>query len=107
MILFKLPHHCTKPCDFNGITLTIFFFYFQVLYSGKALSLGIKQGGPSAGKWAELSITKSPKIVQVATGHDSQHALMISDDGSVFFVGTPRRGEDGDTSTCMIPHFSA
>ncbi|CAI9731993.1 E3 ubiquitin-protein ligase MYCBP2-like [Octopus vulgaris] len=74
----------------------------KVLYSGKSQSLGIKQGGPVAGKWAELSITKSPKIVQVATGHDSQHALLIADDGSVFFVGTPRRGEDGDSSIAKV-----
>ena len=48
----------------------------------------------------DLPITKSPKIVQVATGHEGQHALLVVDDGSVFFVGTPRRGEDGDTSAC-------
>ncbi|KAL4230611.1 E3 ubiquitin-protein ligase mycbp2 [Mactra antiquata] len=71
----------------------------KVLYTGKATTLGIKQGGPSPGKWAELPITKSPKIAQIATGHDGQHALLVTEDGSVFFVGTPRRGEDGDTST--------
>ncbi|XP_053398701.1 E3 ubiquitin-protein ligase MYCBP2-like isoform X4 [Mercenaria mercenaria] len=71
----------------------------KVLYMGKAAALGIKQGGPSSGKWAELPITKSPKIAQIATGHDGQHALLVTEDGSVFFVGTPRRGEDGDTST--------
>jgi len=70
------------------------------LYTGKSQSLGIKQGAPAQGKWAELPITKSPKIVQVATGHDGQHALLVTDDGSIFFVGTPRRGEDGDTSVC-------
>ncbi|XP_076446720.1 E3 ubiquitin-protein ligase MYCBP2-like isoform X7 [Babylonia areolata] len=69
----------------------------KVLFSGKAASLGIKQGGPALGKWAELPITKSPKIVQVATGHDSAHALMLADDGSVFFVGMAKRGEDGDS----------
>lgn len=73
----------------------------QVIYSGKSVALGIKQGGPSAGKWAELPITKSPKIAQVAVGHEGQHALLVAEDGSVFFVGTPRRGEDGDTSLCM------
>ena len=75
-------------------------FDFQVLYTGKAIALGIKQGGPASGKWAELPITKSPKIVQVATGHDGQHALLVAEDGSVFFAGTPRRGEDGDSSSC-------
>ncbi|KAG2456598.1 MYCB2 ligase, partial [Polypterus senegalus] len=36
----------------------------KIYYTGKYQSLGIKQGGPSAGKWVELPITKSPKIVQ-------------------------------------------
>lgn len=71
-----------------------------MVYTGKSQSLGIKQGGPAQGKWAELPITKSPKIVQVVTGHEGLHALMVAEDGSVFFVGTSRRGEDGDTSVC-------
>ncbi|KAK2182953.1 hypothetical protein NP493_330g03060 [Ridgeia piscesae] len=70
----------------------------KVLYTGKSTALGIKQGGPAAGKWAELPITKSPKVVQVAVGHDGQHVLLVSEDGSVFFAGTPRRGEDADGS---------
>ena len=59
----------------------------KVLYTGKSTALGIKQGGPSAGKWAELSITKSPKIVHISSGHEGQHALLTADDGSVFFAG--------------------
>ncbi len=70
----------------------------QVLYTGKSAALGIKQGGPAPGKWAELPITKSPKIVHVAMGHDGQHVLLVAEDGSVFFAGTPRRGEDADGS---------
>ncbi|CAH1777009.1 unnamed protein product [Owenia fusiformis] len=70
----------------------------KLLYTGKAASLGIKQGGPAAEKWAELPITKSPKIIQFSVGHEGQHALLVGEDGSVFFVGTPRRGEDGDSS---------
>lgn len=70
----------------------------KVIYTGKSQCLGIKQGGPTQGKWAELPITKSPKITQVVTGHEGLHALMVAEDGSVFFVGTSRRGEDGDTS---------
>lgn len=70
----------------------------QVLYQGKAASLGIKQSGQAQGRWAELTITKSPKIVHIALGHDGLHALMVAEDGSVYFVGTARRGEDGDAS---------
>ena len=60
--------------------------------------LGIKHGGPAVGKWAELPITKSPKIVQYAVGHEGMHALLVTDDGSAFFTGTPKRGEDGDST---------
>ncbi|XP_035827428.1 E3 ubiquitin-protein ligase MYCBP2 isoform X3 [Aplysia californica] len=68
----------------------------KVLYHGKAASLGIKQSSQAQGKWAELTITKSPKITHIALGHDGLHALMVAEDGSVYFVGTARRGEDGD-----------
>ncbi len=71
-----------------------------MLYSGKCQSLGIKQGGPPPGKWAELSITKSPKVMQYSVGHEGQHCLLVAEDSSVFFVGTPKRGEDGDASLC-------
>ncbi|XP_013400127.1 E3 ubiquitin-protein ligase MYCBP2 [Lingula anatina] len=72
----------------------------KVMYTGKAPSLGIKQGASAAGssKWSELTITKSPKIVQHAVGHDGQHGLLVADNGSVFFVGLAKRGEDGDSS---------
>nr|AOV18880.1 myc binding protein 2 [Lymnaea stagnalis] len=70
----------------------------KVLYQGKAASLGIKQSNQAHGKWSELTITKSPKIIHIALGHDGLHALMVAEDGTVYFVGTARRGEDGDAS---------
>lgn len=78
------------------------FLLLKVLYTGRSQALGIKQGEPSQGKWVELPITKSPKIVQISTGHEGQHALLVSEDGSLFFVGTPKRGEDGDASSCKF-----
>ncbi|XP_068123982.1 E3 ubiquitin-protein ligase MYCBP2 isoform X16 [Hyperolius riggenbachi] len=70
----------------------------KVYYTGKYQSLGIKQGGPSSGKWVELPITKSPKIVQFSVGHDGSHALLTADDGSIFFTGTASKGEDGEST---------
>ncbi|XP_014287849.1 E3 ubiquitin-protein ligase MYCBP2 isoform X3 [Halyomorpha halys] len=71
----------------------------KVLFSGKASSLGFKQGGKgSFGKWSELVVPKGPKISQVVAGHDGLHAVLVAEDGSVYFVGTARRGEDGDHS---------
>ncbi|KAJ9574765.1 hypothetical protein L9F63_008079, partial [Diploptera punctata] len=68
----------------------------KILYCGKSSSLGIKQGGLRSGKWAELPVTKSPKVVHFAVGHEGLHAILIAEDGTVFFAGTARRGEDGD-----------
>ncbi|XP_025833228.1 E3 ubiquitin-protein ligase MYCBP2-like, partial [Agrilus planipennis] len=68
----------------------------KVLYCGKASSLGIKQTRIRNGKWSELVLTKAPKVTHVAVGHDGLHAILLTEDGSVFFAGTARRGEDGD-----------
>lgn len=68
----------------------------KVLYSGKPSSLGIKQAGVRTSKWSELAVTKSPKVTHCAVGHDGLHAILLTEDGSVFFTGTARRGEDGD-----------
>ncbi|XP_015219296.2 E3 ubiquitin-protein ligase MYCBP2 isoform X16 [Lepisosteus oculatus] len=70
----------------------------KIYYTGKYQSLGIKQGGPSAGKWVELPITKSPKVVQFSVGHDGSHALLVAEDGSVFFTGSASKGEDGEST---------
>eukprot|EP00076_Gallus_gallus_P014069 XP_015132761.1 E3 ubiquitin-protein ligase MYCBP2 isoform X16 [Gallus gallus] len=70
----------------------------KIYYTGKYQSLGIKQGGPSAGKWVELPITKSPKIIQFSVGHDGSHALLVADDGSIFFTGSASKGEDGEST---------
>lgn len=68
----------------------------KVLYTGKSSALGIKQAGIRTGKWAELILTKSPKITHISMGHDGLHAVLVTEDGAVFFTGTARRGEDGD-----------
>lgn len=45
-----------------------------------------------------MIISKVANIVHVAIGHDGIHAILVNDDGTVYFAGTARRGEDGDTS---------
>jgi RCR-type E3 ubiquitin transferase len=71
----------------------------KVYYYGKGASLGIKSliKSPSL-KLSELTISKVSKIVQTSLFHDGLHALLMSNDGSVFFAGTARRGEDGEIS---------
>eukprot|EP00063_Salmo_salar_P030989 XP_014005824.1 PREDICTED: E3 ubiquitin-protein ligase MYCBP2-like isoform X1 [Salmo salar] len=70
----------------------------KIYYTGKYQSLGIKQGGLSEGKWVELPVTKSPKIIQFSVGHDGSHALLVAEDGSVFFTGSASKGEDGEST---------
>lgn len=73
-----------------------------MLYSGKPSALGLKQAGSGGSRWQELIVAKAPKIVQVAAGHDGLHAILVGEDGSVFFTGTARRGEDGDSSQYLV-----
>ena len=79
------------------------------MYTGKSQCLGIKQPSSSnnqqsstePGQFHELTIPKSVKISDFSVGHDGQHALLLAEDGSVYFVGTAKKGEDGDIS-CML-----
>lgn len=71
----------------------------KVYYYGKSASLGLKSliKSPSL-KLSELTISKVSKIIQISLGHDGLHTLLLSDDGSVYFAGCSRRGEDGEIS---------
>lgn len=68
----------------------------RILYCGKGASLGQKSGLTKCSKWLDLGMTKWPRFLQCAVGHDGIHALLLGDDGTAYFVGTPKRGEDGD-----------
>lgn len=71
----------------------------KIFYYGKAAALGLKSIGKTPSmKPIELIVSKTSNIVQSTIGHDSIHAILVNDDGSVYFTGTARRGEDGDTS---------
>lgn len=58
-----------------------------MLYSGKSSALGIKQVNSRTSKWSELGLTKTPKITQIAVGHEGMHAVLLTEEGSVFFTG--------------------
>ncbi|XP_055524898.1 E3 ubiquitin-protein ligase highwire isoform X3 [Wyeomyia smithii] len=71
----------------------------KVFYYGKGSSLGLKAVGKNPSlKLNEIVISKATTFSQVAVGHDGIHALLLNEDGSVFFAGTARRGEDGEQS---------
>ncbi|CAG0881435.1 unnamed protein product [Darwinula stevensoni] len=83
-------------CIANGKDFTLVVTVSgKVLVSGCCQSLCMKRG-PPPGSWLELHITKAPKIIQCSVGHEGQHALLVGEDGGVFFIGTARRGEDGE-----------
>lgn len=70
----------------------------KVFYYGKATALGMKTMGKNPTlKLTELVISKAATITQMSIGHDGVHALLVADDGSVYFTGTARRNEDGDS----------
>ena len=71
----------------------------KVYYYGKAAALGLKSMGrtPSM-KMTELIVSKVSNIVQVAVGHDGVHALLVNDDGTVFFAGKCN-------NYCLSPQF--
>ncbi|TMW42166.1 hypothetical protein DOY81_012755 [Sarcophaga bullata] len=71
----------------------------KVYYYGKSTALGLKSVGRTPiMKLTELIISKISRITHIAVGHDGIHALLVNDDGTVYFAGTARRGEDGDIS---------
>nr|XP_027195486.1 E3 ubiquitin-protein ligase MYCBP2-like [Dermatophagoides pteronyssinus] len=67
----------------------------KVFYTGNSHSLGIRHFY-SYNKWSLLNLPKPVKIQQIAIGHDGNHSLLLADDGTIFFVGISKRGEDGD-----------
>lgn len=71
----------------------------KIFYYGRGSSLGIKSASKTPSlKINELIVSKNSNIIQIAIGHDGIHALLLNDDGAVYFTGTSRRGEDGEIS---------
>lgn len=60
----------------------------KVFYYGKSSALGLKSIGKTPSlKMTELIISKVSHIVQIAIGHDGIHAILLNDDGTVYFCG--------------------
>jgi len=97
-------------CDL-GKNLSYIWIYLQVWFQGKASCLGLKAGlnepsnaseSSAANPWCELPLPKGPSIVRCSTGHEGQHAVLIDENGTAYFVGLARRGEDGDFCKCFF-----
>lgn len=58
--------------------------------------LGRNQSNQTPGKWNQMVLSKSHRIIQTAVGHEGQHALLLTDDGVLYFLGDAKRGEDGE-----------
>ena len=71
----------------------------KLYFTGKSVAIGHKQP-VSPGRWSEVTVSKSGSapvtIAQYSVGHDGLHALLVSEDGAVYFTGTSKRGEDAD-----------
>lgn len=60
----------------------------KVYYYGKSSALGLKSIGKTPSmKPIELIVAKSSNIVYATIGHDGMHAILINEDGSVYFAG--------------------
>lgn len=60
----------------------------KVFYYGKSSALGLKSIGKTPSmKPIELIVTKSSNIVYTTIGHDGLHAILINEDGNVYFAG--------------------
>ena len=71
----------------------------KLYFTGKSVAIGHKTAC-SPGRWNEVTVSKSGTspvtISQFSVGHDGLHALLVSEDGTVYFTGTSKRGEDAD-----------
>lgn len=69
----------------------------NVYYFGKPNSLGFKvMDKPVIMRPIELDISNSAKPSIISMGHDGLHAVIVNDDGTCYFTGVARRGEDGE-----------
>lgn len=60
----------------------------KIYYYGKSSALGLKSVGKTPSmKPIELIVAKSSNIVSATIGHDGMHAILINEDGSVYFAG--------------------
>lgn len=73
----------------------------QLFYTGKSSALGMRSV-LGDGQWSEIYPARAMHVSAVATGHEGLHALVLMQDGSVYFMGTAKRGEDAEEgSTCQ------
>ena len=57
--------------------------------------------------WCELPLPKGPSVLRCSTGHEGQHAVFLDENGTAFFVGLAKRGEDGDMSKSESTLYNA
>nr|CAB3264102.1 E3 ubiquitin-protein ligase MYCBP2 [Phallusia mammillata] len=69
----------------------------SVFYAGKSELLGLgKTRSRRAVVPEPLPLSSGAKISHISVAPDGGHAILITDAGVTFFVGTSRRGEDGE-----------
>ena len=69
--------------------------------TGKGSCIGMKTNmGPN--RWFEVTLGKNSRVSHFAVGHEGQHVIFLLEDGSVYFAGLAKRGEDGESGNYAI-----
>ncbi|XP_065222944.1 E3 ubiquitin-protein ligase MYCBP2 isoform X3 [Planococcus citri] len=69
----------------------------KVLYNSKLGNQNLRAPGTRSNQcWVELICPKMSTVKQCVIGNDGSIGLLVYNDGSVYFIGFARRGEDGE-----------
>ncbi|XP_010294712.1 PREDICTED: E3 ubiquitin-protein ligase MYCBP2-like, partial [Phaethon lepturus] len=87
----KLARKCLHACGISLFDLEKDLHIISTGFDEESAVLG-------AGREFALMKTASGKIIQFSVGHDGSHALLVAEDGSIFFTGSASKGEDGEST---------
>ena len=62
------------------------------------------ESGSNIENWMELACPKSSTVKQCVIGNEGSIGLLVYNDGSVYFIGFAKRGEDGENGTFLWQH---
>lgn len=72
------------------------------MYNSKLGNQNLRAPGTRSNQcWVELICPKMSAVRQCVIGNDGSIGLLVYNDGSVYFIGFARRGEDGENGKLM------
>lgn len=72
----------------------------KLYYTGKGSCIGMKTN-TRPNRWFEVTLGKNLRVSHFAVGHEAQHAILLLEDGSVYFAGVAKRGENAESGNCL------